>query len=94
MTLINSLIKDDFPGVVVIVTRDVEAQEEITCNYNLNRGKRNCITVCRCTSSNCRLFIEQDAAKLMDTAIKATRNLNTQVIAAAVTNVVETVSFS
>ena len=84
------MITDNFPCVVAVMKKTVQKDEEITINYNWQRGKREYLSVCKCSSDHCRMFVEQDAALLMDKTINNIQKINID----TVTNIIDTAAVS
>jgi hypothetical protein len=76
----DCMIDDDYPAMVIILIKDIKPDEEITVNYNWERGNHKFLSVCKCKSDYCKLFVEQDAAELMDNTIKMVKKFNTSMM--------------
>jgi hypothetical protein len=57
------MLDDDFPAVIIMLKEDINEGNEITINYNWKRKKTTYLSVCKCSSDQCKLFVEQDAAQ-------------------------------
>lgn len=88
------MISPNFPAVIILLKHDISKDEEITVNYNWEKKNRGYLSVCGCSSKCCKLFVEQDAAQLMDKVINKVRIINSSDVGNTMTTLADSSTVS
>jgi hypothetical protein len=76
----EEVIINEKPRMIIILNKEVQKNEEITFDYRWNSNNGKQLNLCKCSSSNCLFFIEEDKRKLFDKTLRKFKKSPKQIV--------------